>query len=161
MALLEVATLRTRSRSPIARVPPPAGRESLDLAATLSRLDDLIGRGVVVEIRLGTGRGQIRLTTKGVLLGPPTARLGVVWALGGHEAPADAMTLDSGGWMTVPEAGFLRGEWRPGGDGSPLAEPPRLTIAFADSIVRVTVTDGAVRTSGGRWPDDVDHGTAA
>ena len=156
---LGAAPARTAPGAP--GVSPLGRREALDLATTLARLDDLLGHEVLVEFRLGGCGGQVRLTTRGVLLGPPVARLGVVWALGRHEAPADAVTLDSGGWLTVPETGFLRGEWWPGGDGFMFSTPPRLTIAFADSIVHVTVLDGPNATRGGGWPDDVDHGAAA
>jgi hypothetical protein len=161
MAPLEVVTPPAQSRPPIAIGPPRARRGSLDRPATLSRLGRLIGRDVVVQLRPGGARGQVRITTRGVLLGPPVARLGVIWALGGHEAPADAVILDSGAWLTVPEHGFLHGEWWSGGDDSAIWAPPRLTITSADSVVHVTVIDGADRTSGGGWPDDVDHGEAA
>ncbi|MBJ7456220.1 MAG: hypothetical protein JHC74_09180 [Thermoleophilia bacterium] len=161
MAPLEVVTPPARSRPAITMVPPRARRAALDHAATLSRLGGLIGRDVVVQLRPGGPGDQIRITTRGVLLGPPVARLGVIWALGGHEAPADAVILDSGAWLTVPEDGFLHGEWWAGGDATVLWAPPRLTITSADSVVHVTVIDGADRASGGRWPDDVDDGDAA
>lgn len=145
----------------MAMVPRQARRATLDRPATLSRLDGLIGRDVVVQMRPGGAGGQVRITSRGVLLGPPVARLGVLWSLGGHEAPADAVILDSGAWLTVPAVGFLHGEWWAGGDDSVIWAPPRLTITFADSVVHITVIDGADRTSGGRWPDDADRGETA
>lgn len=112
--------------------------ETLDFAATLAKLIDLVGREVLVELRVGDLHGPFRLAARGVLVGSPPGQA----ELTGRRRPGDdreAFMLDTGGFLAVDEDDFVRGEWHAGQDeGQPPAQP-RLNIAFTDSALHVAV----------------------
>ena len=131
--------------------------ELLDFAETLGRLDDLMGEEVVVELRPGGLGGTFHLAARGVLLGPPVARPEV----GRWSAPAagaNAFMLDSGGFLTLPEDGFVFGEWYPGSHAASAPPPPRLSVAFEDAVLHVTVVWGGARGVKARPRDAVGRG---
>lgn len=112
--------------------------EPLDYAATLAKLTELVGREILVEIRVGSLEGPFRLAAKGVLVGPPRGQP----ELTGRRPDGDdleAFMLDTGGFLTVKEADFVHGEWHAGSDEGQFSAQPRLNIAFTDSVLHVAV----------------------
>lgn len=112
--------------------------ERLDYAATLARLRDLVGREVLVELRVGDLHGPFRLAARGVLVGPPTGQA----ELTERRADGDdleAFMLDNGGFLAVKEEDFVEGQWHAGHDEGQFSEQPRLNIAFTDSALHVAV----------------------
>lgn len=112
--------------------------EPLDYAATLAKLADLQGREVLVELRVGDLHGPFRLAARGVLVGTPPGQP----ELTERRPPGDdleAFMLDTGGFLTVKEQDFVRGEWHAGDDEGQASAQPRLNIAFTDSVLHVAV----------------------
>ena len=112
--------------------------ESLDYTATLAKLTDLVGREVLVELRVGTIRGPFRLAARGVLVGSPPGQP----KLTGRRAQGDdleAFMLDTGGFFTVKEDEFVDGEWHAGIDEDQFSAQPRLNIVFNDSVLHDAV----------------------
>ncbi len=112
--------------------------ESFDYAATLAKLEDLVGREVLVELRIGHMAGPFRLAAKGVLMGtsPHQEDLTNQRVYGDD---IETFRLDSGGFFTVREADFLGGEWHAGDDEGQFSAQPRLDIAFTDSVLHIAV----------------------
>ncbi len=112
--------------------------EPLNYTATLAKLTDLVGREVLVELRVGGIEGPFRLAAKGVLLGPPTGQSELTRrrTLGDD---IEAFMLDNGGFLAVKEADFVGAEWHAGDDEGQLSAQPRLNIAFTDSVLHVAV----------------------
>ena len=112
--------------------------DTLDYDATLARLDDLVGREVLVEVRVGDLHGPFRLAAKGVLLGPPPGQP----ELTGRRPDGDdleAFMLDTGSFFAVREKDFARAEWHAGSDENQFSAQPRLNIVFADSVLHVAI----------------------
>ncbi len=112
--------------------------ETLDYAATLAKLTDLVGREVLVELRVGNIRGPFRLAARGVLVGPPPGQP----QLTGRRAQGDdleAFMLDTGGFLAIREDDFVDGEWHAGIDEGQFSAQPRLNIVFNDSVLHVAV----------------------
>jgi hypothetical protein len=112
--------------------------ERLDYAATLAKLGDLVGREVLVELRVGDLQGPFRLAARGVLVGPPTGQA----ELTERRADGDdleAFMLDNGGFLAVKEDEFVEGHWHAGDDEGQFSAQPRLNIAFTDSALHVAV----------------------
>ena len=108
----------------------------LDYAATLAKLTDLVGREVLVELRVGSLEAL-----------PP--RREVCWSAppqasrsSRHGAPTVMISRPHArhwGFLAVREEDFVRGEWHAGTDeGQPSAQP-RLNITFADSVLHVAI----------------------
>jgi hypothetical protein len=112
--------------------------EPLDYAATLAKLNDLVGREVLVELRVGNLQGPFRLAARGVLVGTPPGQSELTDRRA-DEDDLEAFMLDTGGFFTVKEMDFVHGAWHAGSDeGQPSAQP-RLNIAFADSVLHVAI----------------------
>ena len=112
--------------------------ESLDYPATLAKLADLVGREVLVELRVGSIRGPFRLAARGVLVGSPPGQP----KLTGRRAQGDdleAFMLDTGGFFAIREEAFVGGEWHAGIDEDQFSAQPRLNIVFDDSVLHVAV----------------------
>ena len=112
--------------------------EPLNYTATLAKLADLVGREVLVELRVGNLQGPFRLAAKGVLVGPPRGQP----ELTGRRPDGDdleAFMLDTGGFLAVKEEDFLQGEWHAGNDEGQFSAQPRLNIGFTDSVLHVAV----------------------
>ncbi len=112
--------------------------EPLDYAETLAKLTDLVGRTVLVELRVGSLHGPFRLAARGVLIGSPPGHAEF------RERRSDgddleAFMLDTGGFLTVKEDDFVHGEWHAGSDEGQFSAQPRLNIAFTDSVLHVAV----------------------
>jgi hypothetical protein len=108
----------------------------LDYEATIGRLVELVGRDVLVEIRIDPEEGEPRVSTIGRLLGAPPRQ--------GEESahtPAGqehlVFDLDSGGTFTLFEGQFVAGEWLE-------EDTRRLTITMRDSEMRVIELGGRV-----------------
>lgn len=112
--------------------------EPLDYAATLAKLTDLVGREVLVELRVGSLQGPFRLAARGVLVGTPSGQPELT-ARRPHGDDLEAFMLDTGGFLAVDEQDFVRGEWHAGADEGQPSSQPRLNIAFADSVLHVAV----------------------
>ena len=112
--------------------------DQLDYPATLAKLADLEGRDVLVELRVGDIQGPFRLAARGVLVGTPVGQA----ELTGRRPSGDdleAFMLDTGGFLAIREADFVRGEWHAGRDeGQPPAQP-RLNIEFTDSVLQIAI----------------------
>ena len=114
------------------------GYEPLDYAGALGKLTDLVGRDVLVELRVGNLRGPCRLAARGVVVGPPSGQL----RLTARRAPEDdleAFLLDTGAFLTVKEQDFVDGQWHAGNDAGQRPTQPHLNIAFTDSVLHVAV----------------------
>lgn len=112
--------------------------ETLDYPSTLARLSRLVGREVLVELRVGDIHGPFRLAARGVLAGTPPGQS----ELTGLRGPGDdlvAFTLDNGGFLAVSEEDFVCGEWHAGDDAGQPSAQPRLNVLFADSVLHVAV----------------------
>ncbi len=112
--------------------------DTLDYDATLARLDDLVGREVLLEVRVGDLHGPFRLAAKGVLLGPPPGQP----ELTGRRPDGDdleAFMLDTGSFFAVREKDFARAEWHAGSDENQFSAQPRLNIVFTDSVLHVAI----------------------
>jgi hypothetical protein len=112
--------------------------EVLDYGATLAKLTDLVGRDLLVELRVGSLSGPFRLAARGVLVGSPSGQLEITRRRsdGGDRA---AFMLDTGGFLTVEEADFVQGEWHAGDDEGQFSAQPRLNVTFTDSVLHVAV----------------------
>ncbi len=114
------------------------GYEPLDYAGALGKLTDLVGRDVLVELRVGNLHGPCRLAARGVVVGPPSGQL----RLTARRAPEDdleAFLLDTGAFLTVKEQDFVDGQWHAGNDAGQRPTQPHLNIAFTDSVLHVAV----------------------
>ena len=112
--------------------------EPLDYPATLAKLTDLVGREVLVELRVGNIRGPFRLAARGVLVGSPSGQP----ELTGRRARGDdleAFMLDTGGFLAIRTGGLFHGEWHAGIDEGQFSAQPRLNIVFNDSVLHVAV----------------------
>jgi hypothetical protein len=116
----------------------PNGYEPLDYAGALRKLNELVGRDVLVELRVGSLHGPCRLAARGVVVGPPSGQL----RLTARRPPDDdleAFLLDSGAFLTVKEQDFVDGHWHAGSDERQRPTQPHLNIAFTDSVLHVAV----------------------
>lgn len=114
------------------------GYEPLDYAGALGKLTDLVGRDVLVELRVGSLHGPCRLAARGVVVGTPSGQL----RLTARRAPEDdleAFLLDTGAFLTVKEQDFVDGQWHAGNDAGQRPTQPHLNIAFTDSVLHVAV----------------------
>lgn len=112
--------------------------DTLDYEATLARLDRLVGREVLLEVRVGDRHGPFRLAAKGVLLGPPPGQPGLT----GRRPDGDdleAFMLDTGSFFTVKEKDFAHAEWHAGSDENQFSAQPRLNIVFTDSVLHIAI----------------------
>ena len=112
--------------------------EPLDYPGTLARLEDLGGREVLVEMRVGDLHGPCRLAARGVLVGPPRGQE----ELTARRPPGDdleAFMLDTGGFFAVREEEFVSAQWHAGRDEGQFSAQPRLNIAFRDSVLHLAV----------------------
>ncbi len=89
--------------------------EPLDYAGTLAKLTDLVGREVLVELRVGSIRGPFRLAARGVMVGPPSGQPELTERRP-HGDDIEAFMLDTGGFLAVKEEDFVQGEWHAGSD---------------------------------------------
>ena len=129
---------RTRSDGTMNGDNADIGREQLDYAATLAKLKDLVGREVLVELRVGSRHGPFRLAARGVVVGTPPGQP----ELTGRRTPGDdleAFMLDTGGFLAVKEGDFVHGDWHAGSDAGQYSAQPRLNITFTDSVLHVAV----------------------
>jgi hypothetical protein len=112
--------------------------DTLNYSATLARLRRLRGREVLVQLRVGDMHGPFRLAARGVLVGEPPGQAGLTdrRELGDD---VEAFRLDTGGFLAVREADFVRGEWHAGDDEAELPSQPHLNLVFADSVVQISV----------------------
>ncbi len=112
--------------------------EPLDYATTLAKVTDLVGREVLVELRVGDIRGPFRLAARGILVGSPPGQP----ELTGRRAQGDdleAFMLDTGGFFAIKEDEFVCGEWHAGIDEGQFSAQPRLNIVFDDSVLHIAV----------------------
>jgi len=112
--------------------------DTLDYAETLAKLEDLAGREILVEARVGGLHGPFRLAARGVLVGPPRGQP----ELTARRPPGDdleAFMLDTGGFLAVREEQFVSAEWHAGQDEGQYSAQPRLKINFTDSVLHVAV----------------------
>ena len=112
--------------------------DTLDYAETLAKLEDLAGREILVEARVGGLHGPFRLAARGVLVGPPRGQP----ELTARRPPGDdleAFMLDNGGFLAVREEQFVSAEWHAGQDEGQYSAQPRLKINFTDSVLHVAV----------------------
>jgi hypothetical protein len=112
--------------------------ETLDYPQTLAKLDELAGREILVELRVGDLHGPFRLAARGVLVGPPRGQP----ELTARRPPGDdieAFMLDTGGFLAVRQEEFVSSEWHAGQDEGQYSAQPRLNITFADSVLHLAV----------------------
>lgn len=112
--------------------------EPLDYGETLAKLEDLVGREILAELRVGGLHGPFRLAARGVLVGPPPGQP----ELTARRPPGDdleAFMLDTGGFLAVREEDFVSAEWHAGQDEGQFSAQPRLNIAFTDSVLHLAV----------------------
>lgn len=112
--------------------------EPLDYGETLAKLEDLVGREILAELRVGGLHGPFRLAARGVLVGPPRGQP----ELTARRPPGDdleAFMLDTGGFLAVREEDFVSAEWHAGQDEGQFSAQPRLNIAFTDSVLHLAV----------------------
>jgi len=114
------------------------GYEPLDYAGALDKLNGLVGRDVLVELRIGNLRGPCRLAARGVVVGPPSGQLRLT-ARRSPEDDLEAFLLDTGAFLTVKEQDFVDGQWHAGSDDGQRPTQPHLNIAFTDSALHVAV----------------------
>lgn len=123
--------------------------EPLDYGATLAKLTDLVGREILVELRVGTLRGPFRLAARGMLVGSPSGQPELTERRA-HGDDLEAFMLDTGGFLAIREEDFVRGEWHAGIDEGQMSAQPRLNIVFNDSVLHVAVLwrhDATTRTA--------------
>lgn len=112
--------------------------EPLDYSGTLARLEELAGRELLVELRVGDLQGPCRIAARGVLVGPPRGQA----ELTARRPPGDdleAFMLDSGGFFAVREEEFVSAQWHAGRDEGQFSAQPRLNINFRDSVLHLAV----------------------
>ena len=108
----------------------------MDYEATIGKLVELVGRDVLVEMRIDPEEGEPRVSTIGKLLGaPPRQSEESAHTPEGEEHLV--FDLDSGGTFTLVEGKFVAGEWLE-------EETRRLTVTMRDSEVRVIELGGRV-----------------
>ena len=113
--------------------------EPLDYATTLAKLTDLVGREVLVELRVGSLQGPFRLAAgRGVLVGAPAGQTELT-ARRPDGDDLEAFMLDTGGFLAVREEDFVRGEWHAGTDEGHPPHSRDLNITFADSVLHVAI----------------------
>jgi len=117
---------------------PDEHEEELDYAATLAKLADLIGREILVEVRVGELSGPFRVAARGVLLGAPHGQVELS-ARRADDDDVQAFLLGSGGFFTVNQTGFVLSRWRAGSDEGHHPAQPHLNIVFEDSVLHVAV----------------------
>lgn len=125
--------------------------DTLNYAATLARLRRLRGREVLVQLRVGGAHGPFRLAARGILLGEHPGQA----ALTGRRDLGDdveAFSLDTGGFLAVREADFVRGEWHAGDDEAEAPSQPYLDVVLSDSVLHVAVLWRRDAATG--WPAD-------
>jgi len=109
----------------------------LDYEGTIGKLVELVGRDILVEMRIDPEEGEPRLSSTGTLLGaPPRQGEDSAHTPAGQEHVV--FDLDSGGTFTLVEGLFLSSEW--------LEEDRarRLTVSMRDSELRIVVLGGRV-----------------
>lgn len=117
----------------------------LDYEGTIGKLVELVGRDLLVEMRLDPEEGEPRLSSLGKLLGAPPRQV----EESAHTPAGEEhviFDLDSGGTFTLLEGIFVSSEW---------AEEPRsrrLTITMRDCELRIIVL-------GGRIPAELEDAT--
>jgi hypothetical protein len=112
--------------------------EPLDYAGALAKLTALVGRDVLIEMRVGSLHGPCRLAARGVVIGAPSGQP----KLTARRSPDDdleAFLLDTGGFVAVKEQDFVHGQWHAGSDDGERPTQPHLNIAFTDSALHVAV----------------------
>ncbi|WP_217915437.1 hypothetical protein [Miltoncostaea marina] len=113
--------------------------EHLDYRATVARLEELVGRELLVELRIGDPGGPFRVAARGVLEGHADGQA----ELSARRGPGDdvaSFMLASGGFFTVYEKPFREGRWWAGhDDGRDHPDQPHLKILFDDSVLHVAV----------------------
>jgi hypothetical protein len=112
--------------------------EKLDYARTRTKLSELVGREVLIELRVGASDGPFRLAARGVLLGT-SAHQADLTRRRAEGNDVETFTLDSGGFLTLRQDDFVRGEWHAGADEDESPAQPRLNITFVDSVAHVAV----------------------
>jgi hypothetical protein len=112
--------------------------EPLDYPATLSKLRELIGRRVLVELRVGGLDGPFRLAAAGVMTGAPPGQAELT-RLRADGDDVEAFMLDTGGFLAVNEADFVGARWHAGHDEDQFSAQPRLNVEFTDSVLHVAV----------------------
>jgi hypothetical protein len=112
----------------------------LDYEQTLAKLVELLGRDLLVEIRIDASEGEPRVSALGQLLGTedPTS----AGRRSGHEHMV--FDLDSGGTFTILESRFVNGEWQTPGGGEDLSRGT-LTIVSQDCEIKIVALGGRVR----------------
>ena len=113
--------------------------EQLDYRATVAKLEELVGRELLVELRVGDATGPFRVAARGVLEGHADGQE----ELSARRPPGDdvaSFMLASGGFFTVYEKPFRQGLWWAGHDaGRNHPDQPHLKILFDDSVLHVAV----------------------
>jgi hypothetical protein len=117
---------------------PSDGYEPLDYAGALGKLNGLIGRDVLVELRVGGLHGPCRLAARGVVVGSPSGQLKLT-ARRSADDDLEAFLLDTGAFLTVKEQDFVHGQWHAGNDEGQRPTQPHLNLAFTDSVLHVAV----------------------
>jgi len=117
---------------------PNNGYEPLNYGGALAKLNDLVGRDVLVELRVGNLQGPCRLAARGVVVGPPSGQQRLT-AQRPAEDDLEAFLLDTGAFLAVKEQDFVDGQWHAGSDEDQRPTQPHLNIAFTDSVLHVAV----------------------
>jgi hypothetical protein len=112
--------------------------EPLDYAGTLAKLTDLVGRDVIIELRIGSLRGPCRLAARGVIVGSPAGQPRLT-ALRPPDDDLEAFMLDTGGFLALKEQDFVRAQWHAGSDEGQRPTQPHLNVVFADAVVHIAV----------------------
>jgi hypothetical protein len=128
----------TRDEEEVMAGAEPNGYEPLDYAGALDRLNDLVGRDVLVELRVGDLHGPCRLAARGVVVGPPSGQ-GRLTARRSPDDDLEAFLLDTGAFLAVKERDFVDGQWHAGTDEDQRPTQPHLNIAFTDSVLHIAV----------------------
>ncbi len=116
----------------------PNGYQPLDYAGALRKLNDLVGRDVLVELRVGDLHGPCRLAARGVVVGPPSGQVRLT-ARRSADDDLEAFLLDSGAFLTVKEQDFVDGQWHAGTYENQRPTQPHLNIMFTDSVLHIAV----------------------
>ena len=116
----------------------PNGNQPLDYAGALRKLNGLVGRDVLVELRVGDLHGPCRLAARGVVVGPPSGQLRLTERRSADD-DLEAFLLDSGAFLTVKEQDFVDGQWHAGTDEDQRPTQPHLNITFTDSVLHIAV----------------------
>jgi hypothetical protein len=114
------------------------GDEPLDYAGAIGKLTDLVGRDVLVELRVGGLSGPCRLAARGVVEGPPSGQLKLT-ARRSSDDDLEAFLLDTGAFLTVKEQDFVGGQWHAGADDGQQPTQPHLNLVFTDSVLHIAV----------------------